>query len=195
MQPMRVLVACEFSNRVRDAFLTRGHDAWSCDLRRADHPSRDYRRHLRCDVGPLLRESWDLVIAHPPCTYLCNSGVWLIHRQEDRLEGVAYGAAFFLECLGANAPKVCVENPVMHKYAKAYIPWQPTQIIKPYQFGERGTKKTCLWLRGLPPLVPTEMVDKQYRIETTCQKLGSSDSDKRSITFQGIANAMAAQWG
>lgn len=189
---MRVLVACEFSNRVRDAFLRRGHDAYSCDLQRADHPNPNWRRHIRGGVRPLLRERWDLVIAHPPCTYLCNSGVRWIHERDGRLELVKEGAAFFLECLNTNAPRVCVENPTMHKYAWQYIKQEPTQAIHPWQFGEPESKRTCLWLRGLPSLIPTRIVGGRLNRNGQIVRVGSNN---RSRTYQGVANAMVAQWG
>lgn len=187
---MRVLVACEFSNIVRDAFLAKGHDAYSCDLKRA-YPSKHHKRHIRGDVRSLLQKPWDLVIAHPPCTHLCNSGVWLIGKRKS-LKVVAEAAAFFCECLVANSPRVCVENPTMHRYAKEHIPWPPTQVIQPWQFGEPYTKRTCLWLLGLPPLEPTKVVSG--RIGLT-RKLGSRGSEERSVTYPGVAEAMAEQWG
>ncbi len=188
---MRVLVACEFSNTVRDAFLRRGHDAWSCDLRRADAPNENWHRHIQGDVRPLLRQEWDLVIAHPPCTYLCNSGVHWLGRRSGRYELMTEAVKFFRECLEANAPKVCVENPGMHKYAKEFIGKQ-SQTIHPYEHGHPDSKATCLWLRGLPLLTSTKMnpvqVDMIYNTPSTSSK-------QRSVTFQGIANAMAEQWG
>src|SRR5689334_85934 len=137
---MRVLVACEWSNTVRDAFLARGHDAYSCDIIRAEHPNPNFRRHIRGDVRPLLREKWDLVIAHPPCTYLCNSGVCWLHTREGRFEEMHKAVQFFKECLAANAPMVAVENPIMHKYARAKLLVDPTQIIHPYHFGHPESK-------------------------------------------------------
>jgi hypothetical protein len=137
---MRVLVACEFSNTVRDAFLRRGHDAYSCDIQRADHPNKNFRRHIRGDVRPLLREPWDLVIAHPPCTYLCNSGVRWMTERAGRREAMLAAVVFFKECLAANAPMVCVENPIMCWYAKDELKVEPTQMIQPWQFGHPESK-------------------------------------------------------
>lgn len=189
---MRVLVACEWSNTVRDAFLRRGHDAYSCDLQRAEHPNPNWRRHIRGDVRPLLRERWDLVIAHPPCTYLCNSGVrWITERQE-RLEEMMNAVVFFKECLAANAPMVCVENPIMHGYAKRALGVLPTQMVQPYQFGHPDSKATYLWLRGLTPLLPSSINNNRLG---TIHRLGSAGSKERSRTFEGIARAMAEQWG
>lgn len=163
---MRVLVACEFSGTVREAFLRRGHDAYSCDLL----PSlgitpKNPKRHIRGDVTQVLKQRWDLVIAHPPCTYLANSGVqWLFkdgERNEERWESLRRGAEFFVTCFNANADKVAVENPIQHKYAKELIGRPHTQIIHPWQFGHGETKVTCLWLKNLPPLVPTKIVDER----------------------------------
>ena len=190
---MRVLVACERSNTVRDAFLERGHDAWSCDLQIAEHPNPNYKRHIRGDVRPLLEQSWDLVIAHPPCTYLCNSGVRWFKRYPKRRKQMLEGALFFIQCLLANAPKVCVENPIQHGYAKELIVESPSQIIQPWMFGHGEVKATCLWLSGLPLLQPTDVVSGR---EQRCFKdwhKGSSNS--RSVTCSGIARAMAEQWG
>ncbi len=189
---MRVLVACEWSNTVRDAFLRKGHDAYSCDLKRADHPNPNFRRHIVGDVRPLLKEKWDLVIAHPPCTYLCNSGVRWLTEREGRLEEMYNAVEFFKECLAANADKVCVENPVVHRYAKRAIAVTPTQLIHPHQFGHPESKGTYLWLKGLQPLIPTEINENRLN---SIHLLGSAGSKERSRTFQGIANAMAEQWG
>jgi hypothetical protein len=191
---MRVLVACEFSGRVRDAFLARGHDAWSCDLERADHPNPNWRRHICGDVRPLLQEDgWDLVIAHPPCTYLSNAAVHLLLKEEGRKAMACDGAIFFLDCLLARAPRVCVENPTMHWYARELIPFPPTQVVQPYEHGDPWTKRTCLWLRGLPKLVPTRVVGKGQGDATTNRQ--GPLKEGRSLTFPGIARAMASQWG
>jgi hypothetical protein len=158
LKTMRVLVACERSNTVRDAFLERGHDAYSCDIEIAKFPNPNYKRHIRGDVRPLLKEPWDLVIAHPPCTYLCNSGVRWLKTELGRINLMELACIFFLDCLSANAPRVCVENPIQHGYAKELIGIAPTQIIQPWQFGHGETKATCLWLKGLPNLKPTNIV-------------------------------------
>lgn len=189
----RVLVACEWSNTVRDAFLQLGHDAYSCDLLPAEHPNTNWRRHIRGDVRPLLAQQWDLVIAHPPCTHLCNSGVWLLTSQRKPFEVMLEAARFFNECLNANARMVCVENPIMHCYAREAVGVDYSQIVQPYQFGHPFTKQTCLWLRGLPLLQPTNILENKK--EYICAKLSSADSKERSRTFQGIASAMASQWG
>lgn len=206
---MRVLVACECSNTVRDAFLRLGHDAWSCDLQRADHPNPNWRRHIRGDVRPLLRERWDLVIAHPPCTYLCKMNEYFSAgatslEEHPRRAGIVDGSIFFLECLGANSPRVCVENPLMHNHARELVKYQYSQIVQPWQYGHPYTKATCLWLIGLPPLRPTNIVHHNNQSWVGVGNAGgrgkrrtgiAKDSNERSKTFPGIARAMAEQWG
>ncbi len=193
---MRVLVACEFSGIVRNAFLKLGHDAYSCDIRYDWSETAGRHRHTRGDVRPLLRRPWDLVIAHPPCTYLCNSGVrWLFNdgsRITQRWEYMEAACIFFKQCLNANAPMVCVENPIMHCYASTAIGVRYTQIIHPWQYGHGETKATCLWLKGLPRLRPTEIVPGRCpRIHTMSTR---NRSKERSVTYGGIALAMATQW-
>lgn len=207
---MKVLIACECSNTVRDAFLRLGHDAYSCDLQRADHPNPNWRRHIRGDVRPLLKEKWDLVIAHPPCTYLSRlsacrfiSGIPI--EQQPRYNGILNGVALFLECLGANAQCICVENPRMHKYAQEMIGVPHTQEIQPCEYGHPYTKATWLWLIGLPPLTPTNIisisntipwVDGSGRNRGKRGKVsGPNGSKLKAQTFSGIAQAMAEQWG
>lgn len=205
---MRVLVACEFSNVVRDAFLLRGHDAYSCDLREADYPNPNFRRHIKGDVRSLLRERWDLVIAHPPCTYLSvASNCQLVKgaplEEQPREDGILNGALFFWDCWEANAEKVCVENPIPNKFGKRLLP-KYTQIVHPWQHGHPITKATCLWLRGLPKLQTTNVVKPVYRLVSksyTKQRglnptlPGIKSAKDRSRTFQGVAQAMAEQWG
>lgn len=194
---MKVLVACEYSGRVREAFRAKGHDAWSCDLLPSDDNSEF---HIQGDVIPLLNQGWDLLIAHPPCTYLCNSGVSWLHRTEGRWEKMVEGAEFFKLLWQADIPKICVENPIMHKYAKEIIGASQTQSVQPWQFGDDASKRTCLWLKGLPELQPTDVIIKdRYANQTPsgrCKLPPSKDRWKlRSVTYQGIANAMAEQWG
>lgn len=204
---MRVLVACECSNTVRDAFLARGHDAYSCDVQRADHPNSNYRRHIRGDVRPLLQERWDLVIAHPPCTHLARSGA-VAHTpgsyqyNPNKSELMLSGVLFFLQCYNANTDKVCVENPIMLGRAKDLIGIKPDQTIQPWQFGHPYTKATCLWLRGLPLLKPTKIISDEYVVpwvdygNTSKGKRGIARNSKiRAKTFAGIAHAMSEQWG
>jgi len=192
---MKVLVACEFSGTVRDAFRSRGHDAWSCDL--LDSNS-EY--HIQRDVSLVLSDGWDLMVGHPPCTYLAVSGArWFKDRKQEQEEALAFVKAL----LEAPIEKIAIENPVSIISSKIRL---PDQIIQPYQFGEDASKKTCLWLKNLPKLVPTEYVEpkivngkKIWANQTPSgqNKLGPSiDRWKlRSKTYQGIAEAMASQWG
>lgn len=190
---MRVLVACEFSGVVRRAFRARGHEAWSCDLLPAEDRS-DF--HIEGDARDILNDGWDLLmVAHPPCTRLCNSGVrWLAERNlwADLREAAALFSAFW------NAPieRVCVENPVMHRHAKALIEnyREPAQSVQPWQFGHGETKRTCLWLRNLPKLTPTNIVAGR---EQRVHRMPPSPNRwrERSRFFPGIAEAMADQWG
>lgn len=199
-RPMRVLVACEFSGTVRDAFNDAGHDAWSCDLLPDDRRSN---RHIQGDARDLLSDGWDLLmVAHPPCTRLCNSGVrWLSvpppgktldQMQRELEEGADLFSAFW------NAPidRIAVENPVMHGHAKRLIRnyREPAQSIQPWQFGHGESKRTCLWLKGLPPLVPTDIVEgREQRVHL--MPPGPDRWRERSRFFPGIARAMADQWG
>jgi hypothetical protein len=187
---MRVLVACEFSGVVREAFRKQGHDAWSCDLLPTEIPGQ----HIQGDVRDILDDGWDMMIAHPPCTYLANSGVSWLYRKAGRWEKMREGAMFFKTILEADIPKICVENPIMHKYAVEIIRRRQDQVIQPWMFGHGETKATCLWLKNLPELEPTDMVDgREQRLHYLPP---SKDRWKlRSITYQGIADAMAAQWG
>ena len=196
---MRVLVACEFSGRVREAFRKAGHDAWSCDLLPADDNSNN---HIQGDALELLGDGWDLLIAHPPCTYLTNAGVTWLHKDPSRWALLDEGATFFKAFLDAPIPKICVENPIMHKYAKERIGGKKqSQVIQPWMFGHMEQKATCLWLKGLPNLTPTKNVKDQMLLlpDSERQRLHylppSKDRWKlRSVTFQGIADAMASQW-
>jgi hypothetical protein len=190
---MKVLVACEFSGVVRRAFADRGHDAWSCDLL----PSEDRsNRHIVGDARDILNDGWDLLmVAHPPCTRLCNSGVrWLAER--DLWSDLDEAAALFSAFWNAPIERVAVENPIMHRHAKARIVnyQPPAQTLQPWQFGHGETKATCLWLRGLPKLVPTNIVEG--REQRVFRLPPSPDRWKeRSRTFTGFAEAMAEQWG
>lgn len=197
---MRVLVACEFSGTVRRAFAARGHDAWSCDLLPAEDGSN---RHITGDARDYLNDGWDLLmVAHPPCTRLCNSGVrWLSspppgRTAEDMRTELEEGAALFSDFWNAPIERICVENPVMHRHAKAlirnYAP--PAQSVQPWQFGHGETKRTCLWLKNLAPLVPTQIVDgRAPRVHH--MPPGPDRWRERSRFFTGIAEAMADQWG
>lgn len=196
---MRVLVACEYSGRVRDAFLARGHDAMSCDLLPTESPGP----HHTGDVLDLLRPGrWDLVIAHPPCNYLTNAGVRWLYTQPDRWRRMLDAADFFKALLNAPAPRVAVENPLMHRYAAAIVGERQTQVVHPWMFGHTEVKATGLWLRGLPPLVGTEDCKAAtyalpyYERGKVVAMAPSPDRAKlRALTFQGLADAMAEQWG
>lgn len=196
----RVLVACEFSGIVRRAFAARGHDAWSCDLLPAEDGSN---HHIVGDARQHLDDGWDLlVVAHPPCTRLCNSGVrWLSRPPKGKTvelmwADLAEGAALFSAFWNAPVPRICVENPVMHRHAKALIEnySQPAQSVQPWQFGHGETKRTCFWLRGLPRLVPTDIVaGRKARVHRMPPR--ADRWRERSRFFPGIATAMADQWG
>jgi hypothetical protein len=196
---MKVLVACEYSGRVRDAFIKRGHEAMSCDLLETDVSGP----HYTGNVLDILGQGWDMLIAHPPCTYLANSGVSWLHKDEARWGLLDEGAAFFKALLEANVDKVAIENPIMHKYAKERIGGvRQTQVIQPWMFGHTEQKATCLWLRGLQPLLPTNNVkedmmklDKKERQRLHYLPPSKDRWKLRSTTYQGIADAMAEQWG
>lgn len=200
---MRVLVACELSGVVRDEFLLRGHDAWSCDLE-PDESGTATNRHLQCDVLMVLNLNWDLVIAHPPCTHLSASGArWWPEKIADGRQGKA--VEFFKEFVNCNARRLCIENPVgcmTRLYRK------PDQTIQPYEFGEDVSKLTHLWLRNLPKLVKDPEQRVTGRLVNGVERWSNqtnSGQDKtgpsairgklRSITHRGVARAMADQWG
>lgn len=197
---MRVLVACEFSGVVRRAFADLGHDAWSCDLLPAEDRSN---KHIVGDARELLADGWDLLmVAHPPCTRLCNSGVrWLSApppgKTLDQMQAeLRDAAALFSAFWNAPIERVAVENPIMHKHARALVEnFEPAaQVIQPWQFGHGETKATCLWLRGLPKLQPTQIVaGRAPRVHRMPE--GPNRWRERSRTFPGIARAMAMQWG
>lgn len=246
LRKLNVLVACESSATVRDAFRALGHNAWSCDLLPCDG---DPRYHVQGDVFDLLQglgpvkgnqwlrhARWDLLIGHPPCTYLCNSGVrWLYENptwegndsvkrpacrlwewkkgkggimipfrarnaNKDRVQAMRDGAEFFCKLYCADVPYLAIENPIMHRHAKEILGLRlgtgnapQTQVIQPWQFGHGETKATCLWLRNLPKLVPTDVVaGREGRIHK--MPPGPNRWKERSKTFEGIAKAMATQW-
>lgn len=194
---MRVLVACEFSGKVRDAFLARGHDAWSCDLLPTES---NPERHIQANVLDLPFDTWDLLIFHYPCTYLANSGVrWLFggkgsERDQGRWALMEKDARNFRYLLNLPVRKIAGENPIQHKYAQEIIGHRHSQVIQPWQFGHGETKATCLWLKNLPPLRPTNIVaERKPRVH---REPPSADRWKnRSRTLPGIAQAMAEQWG
>ena len=183
---MKVLVACEFSGTVRDAFLARGHQAMSCDLL----PSEAEGPHYCGDVRDVLHFPWDLMVAHPPCTHLSVSGAR--HFEAKRLTGKQQVAAsFFMELARAPIPRIAIENPVC---IMSSLWRKPDQTVQPWQFGHGETKATCLWLKGLPHLQPTNIVEGR---EQRVWKLPPTDNrwKLRSATYAGIAAAMADQWG
>lgn len=200
MRELRVLVACEFSGTVRREFAALGHDAWSVDLLPADDRSN---KHIVGDVRDYLNEGWDLLmVAHPPCTRLCNSGVrWLSSPPPGRTLDEMWreldeAADLFSTLWNAPIPRKCIENPVMHKHAKARIRnyREFTQSVQPWQFGHGECKRTCFWLDNLPPLVPTNIVEgREQRIHLLPP--GPERWRERSRFFRGIAKAMAQQWG
>ena len=194
---MKILIACEYSGVVRDAFIKRGHDAMSCDILPTDAPGP----HYQGDVKDILHDGWDLMIAHPPCTHLAVSGAK--HFAAKRADGrQQQGIDFFM--LLANAPikRYAIENPVC---IMSTIWRKPDQIIQPYQFGHTSRKTTCLWLKDLPPLQPTNIVEPELYIckngktfskdYMVALKAGEKRGHLRSKTYQGIADAMAQQWG
>lgn len=197
---MKVLIACERSGVVREAFSKLGHDAWSCDILHTEIPGN----HIQGDVLEILDNGWDLMIAHPPCTHLAVAGArWFKDKREEQQMAIE----FFMDLANARIKKICIENPVCimsTRYRK------PDQYIHPWQFGHKRTKKTGMWLKNLPLLTPTDIVEPEYILyKSKKNKSGYSRYDKlwdplgpntnrahlRYVTFQGIANAMADQWG
>ena len=183
---MKILVACEFSGTVRDAFAARGHDAWSCDLLPTDRPGN----HIQGDVLAILGDGWDAMIAHPPCTHLAVSGAR--HFAAKRADGRQQAALQFVRALlDAPIPLIGLENPVSIISSEIR---KPDQVIQPWQFGHGETKATCLWLKGLPLLTPTNIVSG--RADRIHKLPPSPDRWRlRSLTYQGVADAMADQWG
>jgi hypothetical protein len=181
---MRVLVACEYSGTVRDAFIAMGHEAISCDLLPTEKPGP----HIQGDVLPLLGDGWDLMICHPPCTHLSVSGArWF----KDKLPEQAEALWFVDMLLNAPIPRIALENPISIISSRIR---KPDQIIQPWQFGHGETKATCLWLKNLPKLTPTNIVEgREARVHKMAP--GPDRWKERSRTFQGIADAMAQQWG
>lgn len=191
---MRVLIACEFSGIVRDAFINKGHDSVSCDLLPTESPGP----HIRTDVCSILDDGWDMMIAFPPCTHLATSGArWFKYKQVEQSAAID----FFLTLVTAPIDRIAIENPVgiMSTYYR-----KPDQIVHPYHFGHNITKRTCLWLKNLPPLIPTNTVEPgPYYISPSGKRIDKQYSDTpkkdrgklRSITLPGLATAMADQWG
>lgn len=197
---MNVLVACEFSGVVRDAFIAKGHNAISCDLLPTERPGP----HYQGDIAELLGQSWDMLIAFPPCTYLCSMGVWWNHKRPERWSLTFDAQNFFLRLASLNIPKIAIENPIGIMSTKFR---KPDQIIQPWQFGHEATKSTCLWLKNLPKLNPTNIVDKgKFYLKKNGSRMAAwshvTSGTKKELraqiasrTFLGIAQAMADQWG
>jgi hypothetical protein len=192
---MRVLVACEYSGTVRDAFIKLGHDAMSCDIIPTDVPGP----HYEGDVLDVINDGWDLMIAHPPCTYLSNAGARFLYPKgqlnSDRLKLGLEAKQFFMALYNSNIPKICVENPIPSTVYELPL---YTQTIQPYEYGHPFKKRTCLWLKGLPKLIPTNIVNERQssKVPGNWFNKGGKDRQKnRAKTFQGIADAMASQWG
>lgn len=185
---IRVLVACEESQVVCKAFRSRGFEAYSCDLQDCSGGHPEW--HIKVDALELIKMEWDLIIAHPPCTDLAVSGArWFKEKQADGRQKQSID--FFMKFINADCPRIAVENPVS---IMSSIYRKPDQIIQPWQFGHGEVKTTCLWLKGLPKLIPTNIVEGR---EQKCWKMapGPDRAKKRSRTYEGIGHAMAAQWG
>lgn len=195
---MKILIACEESQTVCKAFRARGHEAYSCDIQECSGGYPEW--HIKDDAMKILyAENWDLVIAHPPCTYLANSGVQHLHKNPERWNQLEEARNFFMKFYSYPG-KIAIENPVPHKYAK--LPGY-NQIIEPYYFGDECSKRTCLWLKKVPPLIYTYIVSKGERYIRNGKSNGAlwyqlgtkGRAKERSKTFPGIAEAMANQWG
>ena len=192
---MKVLIACEFSGIVRDAFAARGHDAWSCDLLPTERPGN----HIQGDVLEVINQGWDLMIAHPPCTYISNAGARHLYPKgvlnADRLKLGLEAKELFMAILNADIPKIAVENPIP---STVFLLPKYDQVIQPFHFGESAQKRTCLWLKNLPPLMSTTIciTAQSTKIPGNWFNKGGKDRQKnRAKTFPGIARAMAEQWG
>jgi hypothetical protein len=195
---MRVLVACEYSGTVRDAFLKAGHDAMSCDLLPTDVAGP----HYQGDVMDIIDQGWDLMIAHPPCTYLCSSGLHWNKRRPERAKQTEDALDFVRLLLAAPIPKIAIENPIGCISTRIR---PPDQTVQPWQYGHDASKATCLWLKGLPPLRPTGFVEPRI-VDGKRRWANQTDSGQnrlppsadrwkiRSETYSGIADAMVSQW-
>lgn len=184
----RILLGCEFSGRVRDAFIAKGHDAVSCDLRPTEAPGP----HIQDDILNHLDDGWDMLIGFPECTFLCFAGIRWNAGNPKREAATVKAVEFFLRLWNAPIPRICLENPVGVIPRRTGIKW--AQMVHPWQFGHEEEKKTCLWLKNLPPLEPTKIMEKRESLMwkmSPCPDRGK----KRSVTYKGIADAMAAQWG
>ncbi len=200
---MKVLVACEESQEVCKAFRALGHDAYSCDLEECSGGHPEW--HIQGDAITVAydrRMGWDLMIGHPPCTFLSNSGSRWLYIKESRWDAMKEGALFFKTLMSAPIPMIAIENPIIHKHALKIIGIKYDQIIQPYMFGHAESKATCFWLKGLPPLHPTNNVKHIWETlpKKESQRLhylspGPDRVKLRSKTYPNIAKAMATQWG
>lgn len=190
---MKILVACEYSGIVSEAFRNKGHEVWSCDILESEK-NNDW--HIKGDVLEVLNDGWDMMIAHPPCTYLANSGVRWLYRDIDRWPKMFEGAEFFKRLMNAPINKKVIENPIMHKYAKSIIGKGHTQLIQPWHMGDNESKAICLWIEGLNKLEKI-VHDKPLNLEQRVWKMPPSPErqKERSRFFKGVAKAMADQWG
>ena len=196
---MRILVACEESGRVRDAFRIRGHDAWSVDLKPC---SGDPTYHMQRDVLETLHMGWDMMIGFPDCTFMTNSGVLHLHTDPSRWIKLFAAADFFLKLWNAPIPKIALENPIPHCYAARLLGIEYSQLFQPYHHGHPEQKATCLWLKGLSKLKETnnvykEMMQLTYAERNKVHYMSPSPerAELRSKTYSGVADAMADQWG
>jgi hypothetical protein len=180
---MKVLIACEFSGIVREAFKIKGHDVWSCDLLPTEIPGQ----HIQGNVWEVINDGWDMMIAFPPCTHLAVSGArWFKNKKAEQEDAIS----FFIDLMNVPIKKICVENPIG---IMSTVYRKPDQIIQPWMFGHGETKATCLWLKGLPPLKPTNIVEgRKARVHR--EPPGPDRWKNRSRTYKGIAEAMADQW-
>jgi hypothetical protein len=202
---VKVLVACEFSGIVRDAFLARGHNAWSCDLLPTESPIQNghTRGHLIMNaLQAITLAHWDLMIAHPPCTYLTNAGVrWLYkngkgsEHNEERWENMRAACQFFNALADCSIPRICIENPIMHSWARESIGIAPTQTIQPWMFGHAETKATCLWLKNLPKLDPTDVIKPDFEKYPRRVQLARSDGAVKQGRGSGFATRIIGGGG
>ena len=192
---MKILIACEFSGIVRDAFKAKGHDAWSCDLLPTEIPGQ----HIQDDVLKHLDDGWDMMIAHPPCTYISNAGAVQLYPKkilnEERYKKGMIAVKFFMNLYNANIPKIAIENPTPSKVFGLPI---YSQVIQPYEHGHPYKKRTCLWLKNLQKIIPTNIMEERQSTKIPGNWYnhgGKARQQNRARTFLGIANAMAEQWG
>ena len=194
---MKILIACEESQTVCKAFREKGHEAYSCDVLPCSGGYPEW--HIQGDVLEQLDKGWDMMIAHPPCTYLSNAGAVHLYPKgqlnEDRVKKGIVARDFFMALLNAPISKIVVENPIP---SKVFMLPQYTQTIQPYEYGHPFSKKTCLWIKNLPPLIPTNIVEERQSTKVAGNWFNKGGKDRqinRSKTFEGIASAIAEQWG